>query len=147
MKLQSSSFQNAEPLKSKYTFDGANVQPHLKWGDAPANTKSFAISCIDPDAPAGDWVHWLVYDIPQNVLELAEGETPPGKQLRNDFGNPKYEGPSPPRGTGVHRYFFTVYALPEVNLQGITKQNFVETMNKKSLAKAIIYGTYTRDTR
>jgi len=145
MEIYSTSIQDNRPMDKKYTFDGVNIQPHLKWSTIPKNTKSFALSCIDPDCPGRDWNHWLVYDIPLNVTELQENERAPGKHLPNDFGNPKYEGPSPPKGTGQHRYIFTVYALPTPRLTGVTKSNFVNLVNSQALAKVTLVGLYSRD--
>jgi Raf kinase inhibitor-like YbhB/YbcL family protein len=98
---------------------GGNKSPHLKWSEAPAGTKSFAITCYDPDAPTGSgfW-HWLIVNIPANVSELAEGAGSAGGNLpagalqtRTDFGGPGYGGPCPPQGDHPHRYLFTVFAV------------------------------------
>ena len=104
---------------------GGNQSPHLKWQGAPAGTKSFAINCLDPDAPTGSgfW-HWVVVNIPANVTELKldagnpnSGLLPKGAlQTRTDFGKPGYGGPCPPEGHGPHRYQFTVFAVKEESL-------------------------------
>ena len=97
---------------------GANVSPQLAWENAPAGTKSFAVTVYDPDAPTGSgWWHWVVYDIPAATKELPQGAgsgkapLPEGaKQARTDFGAPGFGGACPPPGK-PHRYLFTVYAL------------------------------------
>src|SRR5262245_38397377 len=70
MKVTSSAFQEGQPLPAKYTCDGENISPPLKWADAPAGTKSFTLICDDPDAPIGTWVHWVIYDLPATTTEL-----------------------------------------------------------------------------
>lgn len=99
---------------------GADVSPQLSWSGAPENTRSFAITVYDPDAPTGSgfW-HWVVANIPAGVNTIAEGAgtddgdgLPAGAlQLRNDAGSARYIGGAPPAGHGPHRYFITVWAL------------------------------------
>jgi hypothetical protein len=100
--------------------NGQNISPELSWDNAPAGTKSFAITIYDEDAPTGSgWWHWLVFDIDKSVGGVksgagnpAAGTAPAGAiQSRTDFGNPGYGGPCPPQGSGSHRYIVTVYAL------------------------------------
>lgn len=99
---------------------GENLSPELYWENAPAGTKSFAITMYDPDAPTGSgfW-HWIVFDIPANISELktgagniTKGLIPTGAiQSNTDFGQPGYGGPCPPQGHGFHQYLITIYAL------------------------------------
>lgn len=109
-------------LSADYGFgcSGGNKSPHLAWSGAPADTKSFAVHCFDPDAPTGSgfW-HWVVVNIPPTVTELAlDAGNPKGNllpkgalQTRTDFGAPGYGGPCPPEGHGPHRYQFTLFAV------------------------------------
>jgi Raf kinase inhibitor-like YbhB/YbcL family protein len=142
MELISSDFENNENMPSELTCDGQDVSPQLSWGGAPEGTKSFAISCIDPDAPMGDWVHWLVHDIPASVTELEKGQDPPGRQVANDFGKPEYGGPCPP--SGKHRYIFVVYALKTEKLEGVTKDNFPHKVKEHLLESCQLVGLYQR---
>lgn len=95
------------------TCGGRNVSPDLTWSDAPEATKSFAITCFDPDAPTGSgWWHWIAIDLPAHLTSLSAGQGPDAsyRQWGNDFGYPGYGGPCPPPGP-AHRYVFTVHAL------------------------------------
>jgi len=143
MKIESNSFNHEGMIPSKYTCDGEDISPHLKWSDVPEETKSFALICDDPDAPMGTWVHWLVCDISPDVREVADGEIPKGgKQVRNDFGKLDYGGPCPPSGT--HRYFFKLYALNVEKLEGVNDRNFYDLVEKHKIAEAILMGKYKR---
>ncbi len=110
----------AAQLYKGFGCDGSNVSPSLAWKNAPAGTKSFAVTVYDLDAPTGSgWWHWIVFNIPADVTSLpagvgnpASGQTPKGAvQSKSDFGKPGYGGPCPPQGDKPHRYIFTVYAL------------------------------------
>ena len=150
MKLTNPSFENQQPIPAKYTGEGADVSPALKWEGAPSSTKSFALICDDPDAPAGTWVHWVIFNIPAGTTQLPEGvaksDTVAGmKQGVNDFGKVGYNGPMPPRGHGKHRYFFKLYALKtELGLKRPTKAQLEAAMRGQILAQAELVGTYER---
>ena len=148
----------AHILSEAYGFGcaGGNSSPHLKWSGAPAGTKSFALTCYDPDAPTGSgfW-HWLAVNIPPNVTELPlnagdpkTGLMPKGTlQTRTDFGAPGYGGPCPPAGDHPHRYLFTVFAVKEASLpvNADTMPAVVGFMlNFNTLAKASLMGLYKR---
>lgn len=109
-----------EQVYSGFGCSGKNVSPELRWSNAPKDTKSFAVTVYDPDAPTGSgWWHWVVFNIPPEVTKLDAnagqpdgGKAPAGTvQSRTDFGQPGYGGPCPPAGDKPHRYIFTVYAL------------------------------------
>lgn len=104
---------------------GGNVSPALAWSGAPAGTKSFALTCYDPDAPTGSgWWHWTVFNIPADASSLQAGASHPGRAAlpcgavegRTDFGVAGYGGPCPPEGDTPHRYIFTLHALKEASL-------------------------------
>jgi len=149
--VTSTAFAEGRPIPDKYTCSGPNVSPVLRWGNAPAGTKSFALIADDPDAPVGTWVHWVLYDLPPATMSLAENvpsspELPDGsKQGVNDFGQPGYGGPCPPPGK-PHRYFFKIYALDiMLNLKsGATKKELLKAMDGHVLAEGQLMGTYQR---
>ena len=143
LKLLSKDLNEGGSIPSEFTCDGKNVSPQLWWENVPAETKSFALVCDDPDAPGGGWIHWLVYDIPKNVKEIEQNSLPKeAKQMENDFGKKPYGGPCPPSGT--HRYFFKLYALDIEHLEHVNKRNFIETVEKHAIENATIMGLYKR---
>ena len=150
MKVTSPAFASEGMIPSKYTCDGDDVSPALTWEGIPEGTKSIALINDDPDAPRGTWVHWVLFNIPANVSELAE-DVPPDKKLANgakhgmnDFRKYGYGGPCPPSGT--HRYYFKVYALDaELALEpGITKAELEKAMKGHILAQGQLMGKYKR---
>jgi len=143
MKLKSKDFLDNSGIPSEFTCDGRNVSPQLSWEDVPEETKSFALSVTDPDAPGGMWIHWLVYDISKELRKIERGSLPEGaRELVNDFGKRPYGGPCPPSGT--HRYFFTIYALDTERLEGLNKRNFFDIVERRTIEKAVIKGLYKR---
>lgn len=147
MKLLSSAFANFEDIPAKYTGDGENLSPPLRWQDVPEETRSLALICEDPDAPHGIWDHWVIYNIPPTISVLAEGiqELPHEIQsCLNTSGATEYVGPNPP--SGMHRYFFKLYAL-DTTLQlreGATKRDLIQAMNSHIVADATLVGHYAR---
>ena len=132
-------------IPSKYTCDGADVNPPLSIGNIPEKTKSLALIVDDPDAPMGIWVHWIVWNIGPGTKEIPENSVPQGAlQGRNDFGKQGYGGPCPPSGT--HRYFFKLYALDSslTEKPGATKAQIEEAMRGHVRAQAELIGLYKR---
>jgi Raf kinase inhibitor-like YbhB/YbcL family protein len=114
MRLTSSAFSDGGAIPSRFTCDGADLSPPLVWSGAPPDARSFAIVCVDPDAPGGNWYHWAIYDIPVGVTQLPEhcpSDSRAASQARNDFDRKGYGGPCPPHGHGVHHYHFRLFAL------------------------------------
>ena len=144
MKLTSSAFEHQGSMPSEFTCDGAGISPPLTISEVPENTKSIALVSDDPDAPAGTWVHWVVWNIPPDTTEMPKGTEPQGVQGKTDFGRTGYGAPCPPSGT--HRYFFKLYALDtELELQeGSSKSELEGAMEGHIIEKAELIGTYKR---
>ncbi len=151
LQMSSAAFSSGEAIPKKFTCDGPDVSPQLKWNDPPANTQSMALIMDDPDAPGSTWVHWVLYDLPANTRELPEGVAKQeqlssgARQGRNDFEKTGYGGPCPPPGK-PHRYFFKLYALDnKLNLKsGATKVELERAMKSHVLAQAELIGKYGR---
>ena len=161
--LTSDSFNDGDYLASDHVLSeafgfgcaGGNLSPQLSWKGPPGDTKSFALTCFDPDAPTGSgfW-HWVVVNIPADVTSLAlgsgsaGGSMPAGAlQTRTDFGAPGYGGPCPPEGDHPHRYLFTLHAVGAESLpvEVDTSAAVVGFMlNFNTLAKAALMGLYKR---
>lgn len=140
--ITSPAFKPGGKIPSRFTCDGADENPALDIAAIPAGAKSLALIVEDPDAPAGTWLHWLVWNIP--VTRHIEESDVPGDQGRNDFGRNDYGGPCPPSGT--HRYIFKVYALDVVlDLPEGSPRMEVETaMVDHILAYGELTGLYKR---
>lgn len=150
LSLSSSAFDHQSSIPSRYTCDGEDISPPLDWGEAPSGTQAYALIMDDPDAPAGTWDHWVLYNIPASV-SLLEAGIPPDEELpngalhgRNSWQDLGYGGPCPPDGT--HRYFFRLYALDSaLDLSaGANKEQVLEAMEGHILGQAELMGTYTR---
>jgi Raf kinase inhibitor-like YbhB/YbcL family protein len=152
-RLSSSAFDDGADIPSKYTCSGADVSPPLTWTAPPEGCVELALICDDPDAPRGEWVHWVIYGIGADVGELPEELPKDGKltepvaaiQGENDSLKIGYNGPCPPPGP-AHRYVFKLYALNEkVNLEpGATKAELLMAMEGKIAAKARLTGKFGR---
>lgn len=152
--VQSADIRQGQPIADAHIHAGGNRSPQLSWKGAPAGTKSFVITCFDPDAPtpSGFW-HWIVVDVPASVSSLAGGA---GKQggaglpaaafhCRNDYGSHDYGGPAPPKGDRPHRYYFVVHALDTERL-GVDEKTSPAavsfTMLGHTLARGVLMATY-----
>ena len=143
MRLKSKDFEHGGNIPSEFTCDGKDVSPQLSWDDVPDGTESFALSITDPDALGGEFIHWLVYDIPKDVRNIDRASLREGaKQVENDFGKKDYGGPCPPSGT--HRYIFTLHALKTKNLGDIDRYNFFKKVGEHTLTKSKLMGLYKR---
>jgi len=148
IELTSPAFVAGAPLPAKYTCDGENVSPPLKWSGIPQDAQSLALLCEDPDATEGSRVLWLVYNIPPSVAELTEagpaiGILPNGaKQGTNDFKTLGYTGPCPPPGK-THRCMFKLYALDDMPKlpPGISKKDLINAMERHHLAERQLMAT------
>jgi hypothetical protein len=151
IQIISTAFSEGQPIPQKYTCQGSDFSPPLAWTNTPPNAKSLALIADDPDAPAGTWVHWVLYDLPATATELAENtpktpQLPAGaRQGNNSSHGIGYEGPCPPPGK-PHRYFFKLYALDTLlNLKpGVTKKDLLKAMEGHVLAEGQLMGTYQR---
>jgi len=151
MRLSSPAFEHNGAIARKFTGEGEDVSPALFWNNAPAETKSFAVICHDPDAPlisangTYGFVHWVLYNIPASVSELAEG-TDAYTAGENNFGKPGYGGPMPPEGHGEHKYYFWILAMDtETQLSpGLSLWQLLEKIEPNVLAMSRLVGTYQR---
>jgi len=144
MKLWSNDFQPGQSIPVRFTCDGEDLSPHLAWADVLPAATSLALICHDPDAPVGDWTHWLVTDLPAAATGISQGGPLPSgtKEVVNHFGYSRYGGPCPP--SGVHRYFFVLYALAGQTPAGLDKTNFQAKMEAAAIDRAEIMGVYSR---
>ena len=150
IKVTAAAFKEGEFIPKKFSCEGENVSPEISWTGIPAETKSIALICDDPDAPRGTWVHWVIYNIPANAKGLPEkvphtSTLPNGaRQGMNDSHELGYDGPCPPGGT--HRYYFKVYALNKaLTLEsGATKAQLLKAMEGSLIAEGRVMGRYKR---
>jgi len=140
--VKSPAFENNKSIPSKYTCDGEDVNPPLTIGGIPEKTQSLALTVEDPDAPAGLWVHWVVWNIPPTGA--VQENAVPGTEGLNTRKKHSYHGPCPPGGT--HRYFFKVYALDtKLNLGALAeKEDLENAMLSHVLAEGELMGLYRR---
>ena len=149
--LTSSSFSPGGDIPAKFTCKGEDLSPQLSWTNPPSGTQGFALVVDDPDAPAGTWTHWVLYNLPASATSLAEGtskveQLPDGTlQGQNDFHKVGYGGPCPPPGK-PHRYFFKLYALDrKLNLNpGASKRDLEQAMHGRVLGQAELMGKFKR---
>jgi len=147
--LSTAAFRSNGVIPKKFTCDGPDISPQLNWTEPPAGTQALAMIVDDPDAPAGLWVHWVLYDLPADTRGLPEGVSKTAqlaigaREGQNDFGKIGYNGPCPPRG-GPHRYCFKLFALDrKTNLKpGATKAELERAMKGHIVAQAEMVGRF-----
>lgn len=145
MTISSPAFENNSQIPQKYTCDGQNTSPPLTISDVPEKAQSLVLIVDDPDAPAGTWTHWLVWNIDPKTTEIAENSLPSGAlEGVTSFDKPGYGGPCPPSGT--HRYYFKLYALStKLDLSPqVDKAQLEEAMADHILERSEIVGLYSR---
>ncbi len=153
MQVEITAFTNNTNIPQEYTCSGQNISPEIKWSNAPEDTKSFVLIVDDPDAPAGNWVHWVAYNIPANKNSLPENITSTSQledgtlQGSNSFNNLGYGGPCPPQGHGAHRYFFKLYALDTMLdlTSGASKTHIEQAMAEHVIDRAETVGHFERN--
>lgn len=151
--VDSTDVADGRPLAEAHVFEGGNTSPQLSWAGFPDGTKSFVVTCFDPDAPipSGFW-HWVAVNIPASVTSLDTGAgasddtLPDGAfHVRNDFGTRDFGGAAPPPGDQVHRYYFVVHAVTEEELgvdPDATPAVVGFNLAFKTAARAVLVGTY-----
>lgn len=151
IEMHSPAFAASSRIPVKHTGQGEDVSPPLKWGAVPEETRSLALICDDPDAPMGEWTHWVIFNIPAGTEELPAAvpaiETLPNgaRQGTNDFGRIGYGGPFPPTGAS-HRYFFKIFALDAALalVSGGKRADLLRAMEGHVLGQGQLMGTYRR---
>lgn len=146
LQITSPAFKNLEEIPKRFVSDGQNLSPPLEWNKVPEGAKELALLCFDPDAPyTYGYTHWVMYGIPPEVTNIAEGE---GKKAftegMNSGGEQGYSGPAPPLGNGPHHYYFWLYALDtKLNLQpGLTREQLLDAIDDHIIEQARHVGIY-----
>lgn len=147
MTLRSDAFEDGEPLPDRFTCDGEGVSPPLRWGEMPEGTVELALVVTDPDAPQGEFVHWVVAGLDPATDGIDAGQLPDGAVVgTNDFDEQGYGPPCPPGEDTAHRYVFTVYAAGEpLGVQpGASVEQVRDALRGTALADGELVGTYSR---
>jgi Raf kinase inhibitor-like YbhB/YbcL family protein len=149
MTLTSKDILGGAPIPIAHIYPrcgGRNLSPQLSWSGAPASAKSFVLTMIDIDVKPSQWSHWIVVDLPANVSTLPEGaDSLPGgaRVLLSNFGDAAYAGPCPPKGTGVHHYQITIWALPTAKLSFAPAEKAIDLayqLSRQALDHASLIG-------
>ncbi len=140
--ITSPKFESFENIPMRYAYKGQNISPPLNIRGVPFLAKSLVLIVDDIDAPTDSWIHWILYNIPTNTSTIEENSVPAGaSEGVNSWGNKGYGGPSPP--SGVHRYFFKLYALNiKLNLVNPEKKEIEKAIQGHVVAKAELVGLY-----
>jgi Raf kinase inhibitor-like YbhB/YbcL family protein len=146
MEITSLAFANNQYIPAKYTCDGENKNPPLEISGVPEQTQSLVLTVDDPDAPSGDFVHWTIWNLNPDTKEIIEGGILPAGSVQGmtDFGRSGYGGPCPP--SGVHRYFFKLYALDRTLdiPRSSTKKELEKAMAGHIITQSQLIGLYAR---
>ena len=153
--VRSGAFGSGKPIPRRHTGDGEDLSPPLSWSGLPATARELALIVDDPDAPTPEpWVHWVIYSMAATTEGIAEGVPPVARpsfpamstQGKNSWSTIGYRGPAPPKGHGVHRYFFKLYALDKaLDLPaGLDKPSLQKAMKGHIVAEGELMGTYQR---
>jgi len=153
--VSSPAFSEGSPIPRRHTGDGEDLSPALSWSGVPPAALELALIVDDPDAPTSEpWVHWVIYKVPVATYVLPEGVPPvfrPGfpptaLQGRNSWKSVGYRGPAPPKGHGVHRYFFKLFALDKALhlAEGLDKAGLLKAIKGHVVAEGELMGTYQR---
>lgn len=147
MTLTSTAFEAGGEVPERFSCEGENVPPPLRWDGVPAGSGELALAIEDPDAPDGIFVHWLVVGIDPGTTEVGPAGAPAGARvLPGSSDNPTYIGPCPPNGDGDHRYVFQIYALaatPELS-RTATPVETVRAIRRAATAGGVLVGTFER---
>ena len=148
--VYSDDFNDQDYLATIFTCDGSDISPDIKWTNIPNETRSIALIVYDPDAPKDYFIHWIVYNLPANIYDLPRGSSTGGslllgKEGKNDFGELRYRGPCPPRGS-VHRYIFLVIALNSFIQAGqnVPQEELLKLIGEHAIAYGYITCLYGR---
>lgn len=142
--IASAAFHNNGTIPAKYTCDGGETTPPLSFSGVPPDAKTLALVVDDPDAPGGTWDHWVIWNIPPGVREIAEGAVPAGVVGRNSWQKNGWGGPCPPEG--AHRYRFRLIALDAqlaLPVDGGTAQ-LEQAMKGHVLGESVLTARYER---
>lgn len=145
--LTSPAFDDSGRIPERYTGDGADLSPPLRWKGVPDGAEVLALIVEDPDAPGGTFTHWVAGDFDAIINGIDEGEVPSSAvEGTNDFDETGWRGPLPPEGDGPHRYYFLLYAANQpLNLQpGATADELRAALEGKLIARGELVGTYSR---
>ncbi|GAB3965770.1 YbhB/YbcL family Raf kinase inhibitor-like protein [Actinoallomurus acanthiterrae] len=145
--LRSPAFDDHAKVPKEHSHEAGDVSPPLRWSEVPEEAVELVLTCEDPDAPVGTFVHWLLAAIPPETEGLEAGDVPPEAiRGRNDYGRLGYGGPHPPPGDPPHRYFFGLRALAEPSglPEGFSAGDLDEALEDKVIAAGTLVGVYGR---